>query len=392
MSVKLTRNKKLMAYAAMAAAVPAGNVTGQVIYHDLDPDLIVENSFCYGCTDVEYIDMDMDGSDDFAIVMFYDYGLSGYLPTHSAYLMPLGSNKVAYAIDSSTVWNYDLGGYVLMTENVAQKLSFGDVVDTSYNFSTLNAVVRSYIEGYDEFTSPTFGQWAVNQTAYAGVQLMIDGEPHYGWIKLTHAHPGFDWQLSALEYAYQATAETSLVVGEIPVSCDPPVLSSVITLPGSMKLFFEPEAEASQYKLRYRQAGVFEPWNKMNKPLPVFKLTGLECATTYEFQVGSVCLDDGTPVFGGWSELAYETSGDCRIGSVVDELLLYPVPAGTDLHIESPAVISHLFLYAADGRMISSSAPDVNNCTLDVQMLQPGVYLLHLITAEEVLWREFTVE
>ena len=42
--------------------------------------------------------------------------------------------------------------------------------------------------------------------------------------------------------------------------------------------------------------------------------------------------------------------------------------------------------------MISSSAPDVNNCTLDVQMLQPGVYLLHLITAEEVLWREFTVE
>ena len=40
-----------MAYAAIAA-VPAGKVTGQVIYHDLDPDLIVENSFCYGCTDV----------------------------------------------------------------------------------------------------------------------------------------------------------------------------------------------------------------------------------------------------------------------------------------------------------------------------------------------------
>ena len=40
MSVKLTCNKKLMAYAAMAAAVPAGKVTGQVIYHDLDPILL----------------------------------------------------------------------------------------------------------------------------------------------------------------------------------------------------------------------------------------------------------------------------------------------------------------------------------------------------------------
>ena len=52
-----------------------------------------------------------------------------------------------------------------------------------------------------------------------------------------------------------------------------------------MKLFFEPEAETSQYKLRYRQAGVFEPWNKMNKPLPVFKRPDWNAPYTMSFRL-----------------------------------------------------------------------------------------------------------
>ena len=63
-------------------------------------------------------------------------------------------------------------------------------------------------------------------------------------------------------------------------------------------------------------------------------------------------------------------------------ILCLPAP----IFIESLLLsVIYFYMLLTEGMINSSALMSIT--ALDVQMLQPGVYLLHLITAEEVLWK-----
>lgn len=60
-------------------------------------------------------------------------------------------------------------------------------------------------------SSPDYTVWN-GKTAYAGFQILIDGDTHYGWIQMTVALDGQSVTLDEMGYAREAEAE--IVVGE----------------------------------------------------------------------------------------------------------------------------------------------------------------------------------
>lgn len=105
------------------------------------------SEYCFGCSDLAFLDFNFDGTNDFAIGLYYDYGLSGYLPTRSAYMLALGSNKIAYTVSSRSIFDYDFGDYIIITDSVAEKLNFSDTIDVDYSLHHCRPLSETALKG-----------------------------------------------------------------------------------------------------------------------------------------------------------------------------------------------------------------------------------------------------
>ncbi len=349
------------------------------------------SEYCFGCSDLAFLDFNFDGTNDFAIGLYYDYGLSGYLPTRSACMLALGSNKIAYTVSSRSIFDYDFGDYIIITDSVAEKLNFSDTIDVDYSFASLSAIIRNRIEGYDETESYSFGKWGNNDTSYAAVQFMIDGLAHYGWIQLHH-HLTFDVSLAALDFAYNTIPGEPLIAGAIPVVCSAPAFAYEIITPTAVKLFFTPEDISLQYTIRYRIAGAPGAWTTQNKFVPNFKLTGLDCDATYEYQVRSICEADGIIFSSPWSGLQFITSGSCRVAGKEEGLSVFPVPAQHRVTLQANSDMVSVQMMHIDGRQVMVLQPNNRNVEINLDNIAPGMYMLIVTTEEGMETRMLTVE
>jgi hypothetical protein len=191
--------------------VIATQAQAQIIYTDVIPDQIYNS-----VNDTCLIDLDDDGQLDLRIRYVQDIvGLScmqctGQLayPRH-IYVDPMPGNQIADsaiayvkelssgdAIDGSLLWGADAGQ--LLVEKVGASC-------TVWIGGSICAAIYAN------------GDWglAPPATGFVGVQFLIGGQVHYGWVRLrVQSGPGGTMNLYLLDYAYNSVPGEPILAGE----------------------------------------------------------------------------------------------------------------------------------------------------------------------------------
>ncbi|MBC8048373.1 MAG: hypothetical protein H7Y00_16350, partial [Fimbriimonadaceae bacterium] len=200
------KTKKLIQYSALAAGfLSAGNTAdAQVIYTDVDPDTLLTPFY-----DDQYdIDMNADGIADFRFKL-HSFGWTiyeGY--DYIAQLEALYDNKIGYIIDTSFI---ECSSWI-HTEKVIPVLEEEDTIDAVTNFAGGNILFASvsnddfpcYDSGYN------FGSWLEKTEKFAAVQLEVDAETYYGWIRLSMN--GW-YEITLHDFAYESIAGVPIIAG-----------------------------------------------------------------------------------------------------------------------------------------------------------------------------------
>ena len=198
MDEKTTLAKRLAAYSAAAgiALAAAPDASGQIIFHDIDPDIHFDTGGGWPTFFHVELDFDRDGADDLQLHQGGYYVGYNYVD----FLRPSGANAM------NAVLVYDGGGDFLVS-----RLSAGDPIGTDSGSNTFRqAGVLA------QFTGTGFGA-VLNEEGFAGFRFVGgDGQLHYGWIRLRIDSSGFD-QLAttAFEYAYEAAPDTPITAGDV---------------------------------------------------------------------------------------------------------------------------------------------------------------------------------
>jgi hypothetical protein len=152
-----------------------------------------------------YLDLNHDGINDFALSLStigYRYTIADFRVTAldggavigtPGYPRPYGSALVRGGkIGPSAHFSVDAGGSAL--------------VERSFAFDVYTS------GGSRRLTHRLYGKWNGNvPNRYLGVKFLIDGETHYGWLRLTVNTPGVSATISA--YAYETLPNQRILAG-----------------------------------------------------------------------------------------------------------------------------------------------------------------------------------
>jgi hypothetical protein len=182
---------KLKAYSAMAAVLTAGTATmnAEVVYTDITDATI-------GIGEMFEIDMDGDGTIDFLIAASSLTGTNGTWTFATAF----GSVAALSVGGPSNL----IMGTVGSLYNYASALGAGDNIGSGEDFVS-SAVIGSNYYGNPYGNFPGAGEAAI------GVQFEIDGNLHYGWIRLeSDLEPIF---VTVFDFAYESVPEIAIESG-----------------------------------------------------------------------------------------------------------------------------------------------------------------------------------
>lgn len=184
---------KLAAYSAMAGAFVAvsSDANAAVVYTDIeDVDVALGEAY--------ELDMDNDGYTDFLMV---------------AASNTAGTWTYAYVIGNLEAYGYGgpdnmIIGYTGAYLPYGSALASGDAIgeDAGFISNAINYGVLASI-----FGGATYGPFANTTDAYLGVQFAIDGDVHYGWVRLDVSVGPVEFTVK--DYAYDDVAGTEILAG-----------------------------------------------------------------------------------------------------------------------------------------------------------------------------------
>lgn len=190
-------HKKLKGYSlcagSMIAAAAAANA--QVMYTDVNPDVVLENTSGTLPFFASYaLDLNNDGTTDFTVAMRSSTSSSTNAILYKEGMSVTGVNSVAAKSDnqSSLLFRFLVCDFI-------QEDNPGAV--WAYSFQAFN--VRSY--------SSSYGVGSVNDF-YAGLLLVKNGDTHYGWVRLD-INPDSSRSIVIKDYAYEKTPNTAIQAG-----------------------------------------------------------------------------------------------------------------------------------------------------------------------------------
>jgi len=190
---------KLTGYSTMASAfIAAGsNANAQVVYNDIDDETIESG-------DLFMIDIDGNGIDDFIFHLDENTALgwsfARVIGVSTYYVIGGPSNAVA--------------GYTGSVVSHASAFNSGDPIgpglDFLYNSTYFGAPLN---QGFlaSIYLGTSNGQFANVTDKYLGIQFAIDGNIHYGWMRLDVTVDPVE--ITIKDVAYDATAETAIQAG-----------------------------------------------------------------------------------------------------------------------------------------------------------------------------------
>ncbi|MBK7107813.1 MAG: T9SS type A sorting domain-containing protein [Chitinophagales bacterium] len=206
-------NLKLAAYSAMAGAFAltgaAASAQTEIIYTDIDDVTLNFGEF-------SVLDIDDNGALDF---YFEAYGntattapewswvkLFGYLPTASY------GNA-----------NNQFVGYVGPALPYGSALNEGSAIDSGASFIGTNAYGNVGFLG-SIYSGATYGPFANQTDKYLGIRFDIDGELHYGWIRMDVSVGPVS--VTIKDYAYRLGADEGIDAGQTEVEVGIPTIDA----------------------------------------------------------------------------------------------------------------------------------------------------------------------
>jgi len=233
-------SQKIKNYSLLAGSMLASSlaVKAQVVYTDINPDKelggVVPTSF----PEITYdsLDLNNDGIFDFKITL----NISGTNP--NAAIPGLSFFEV---IDG----NFDASHNNIFTYSVeyapiAFKMDCNDSVPLNNAFYGLNSAVFS-------FQNSTFkaNNWNDEHDKYVGLQFNIDGQPHFGWLRLDVNTKDTIPNIIVKEYAYQATPNKKIAVCDTGVNTG---IHAVTNIENAVSVF--PNPSNGKCLIRFHEA------------------------------------------------------------------------------------------------------------------------------------------
>ena len=201
-------DKTLRKYSAAACIFLAGasGADAQMLYHDVDPDIDITGD-CDGET--YHLDMNLDGINDFDI-NFNFCSVSSLSPVYiDASVLPAAGNSVASSGSVLSYW----GCYSTQTfiDNVVPVVG-GGLIDGGFNFTNGSADLWKVDENtFPCTTTYFFGYWIGEEEKFIPVKFVLDGENHYGWIRISMPshYPDFGQHIHIHDVAWQNTPDAA---------------------------------------------------------------------------------------------------------------------------------------------------------------------------------------
>ena len=180
-----------------ALAAAAAGVSVLALAQPARSEVVVTRKTIPLAGELTYLDINNDGTNDFEFYNYFSFG-SAFLALRGA----VPGQGGAVVIGAS-------GRY-------ASPLMLGANVGSSANFaasSTFVVMEKGVRVGYPN--EKLYGPWGGNaKNRFLGVRFRIDGELHYGWVRITaFTQPAGTWGATITGYAYETTPNEKITVG-----------------------------------------------------------------------------------------------------------------------------------------------------------------------------------
>jgi hypothetical protein len=202
MKKSTTLSKKVKNYTLLASSILASSMAakGQVIYTDVDPDQEIGGILpsVYPTLLHDSIDLNNDGQFDFKMnLSITGTNSNPNIPGFSFFESIDGFFNAANAIHT----------YSVEYAPIVFKHECGDSIPVQQQLYGLNFAVFSF-----QSTAFKANNWNDEHDQYIGVRCTVDGESHYGWIRVDVNTKDTLPNIVVKEYAYEATADKKIEV------------------------------------------------------------------------------------------------------------------------------------------------------------------------------------
>lgn len=220
--------KKLGTYGLFATAFLAHkNSDAQVVYTDVDPDLVLNSN------EFDDLDLNNDGTNDF--------GLANIQSSFNAAIGISVTNSAAVA------------GYMLdfygTSFAMASMLDEGDPIGPTLNWNTQTSSGNAFwgsVFGFGDV-----GPWDNVTNKFAGLRIIVDGNTHYGWARFDVSHT----KLTLKDYAYDETPDAAINGELLDINGNPEFFPTVYSYENHLQIILPtsvPSAEATIFDMNGR--------------------------------------------------------------------------------------------------------------------------------------------
>lgn len=209
-STKELNKSKIASYSAVAGAVLAsGGVNAQIVYQDVNPDAVVNN------TNSPYaLDFNDDANADvsFAVQAVDQQGSYSYMGIPFTYNLQ-GSYALAQAGNNAALQGLISGSMSTFTPSM---LLDGNAINNAQTFGDAGALAFAGdldipAFGYSNYPVEQ-GDWLGQTDKFLGVRFSNGANQHYGWVRLDVAADAST--ITVKDFAFQAQPSTEILAGE----------------------------------------------------------------------------------------------------------------------------------------------------------------------------------
>ncbi len=209
--------KKLASYVALASSILAANVDkvdAQIMYTDVRPDLIIDNSFFN-------LDLNNDGVYDIKLQNSNEDIINWATNCNGCSATFHNSEKAQIFAASHEVVVESFYGYFIV-----KPLNSGDTIGVDNIFGDGNVGSGAILKynrysgywscgGYSSFTGFSYGIY-MNGEKFLGFQIFTGGNKYYGWARI---ELGGDAEIILKDYAINLTPDSSIIAGDTGSAC-----------------------------------------------------------------------------------------------------------------------------------------------------------------------------
>ena len=380
---------KLAGYSALTAtAILNHEVDAQIIYTDVDPDLILFNYL----DDSYNLDFNGDGNNDMDISVngWWDIycGSSTYGPDCYGY------SEGSVLAHANGFLNNAFEPYLYGVDT----LNFGDPISMDGNFNPGFARLFQADQFWydDPYLYSYNGNWFDIYNKYAGIRFQIDGVIHYGWVELSVIPTYYLTNQNVIihGYAYEATPGMPIHAGDIGGCYPPEPAGTILITSTSGRAKWETVGSAEQYKLQYRAAGALAWTAKIiDAPKTFRKITGLTCNTNYEWQVKALCADGSET---DYSPIQTFTTAVCKLENenTIDEENISIWAYANQIHIlidEDILEPAQFILFDELGRNVFSNQITESENVFELN-LPNGIYIATIYYGDKMYSKKIVMQ